>query len=423
MSAPTATGPTSPEALVDYAKSLDCIHCGLCLNTCPTYRLTGREASSPRGRVHLMRAVAEERLAPDAEFAEEMDFCLVCRHCESACPAGVQFGAMMELTRDRLGARRRKGPLARLARWLGFRVVLPSRGWLAFVAGCARLAQGLGLGSLSGSLRALPLVPSRRERRPLPARTPAEGETVARASVLAGCVMPELFPGVNRATVRCLAAAGVEAHAPDRHVCCGALHAHNGDLAGARRLARRTIEAFEALPGHVVVNSAGCGAHMKEYGRLLEADGAWAERARVFAARVTDFTEYLAEPGRLARLTPRLQATGGLRATWDDPCHLCHGQQVRGAGPALVDAVPGVERVAMPGAESCCGSAGVYSILRPADGRAVLAPKLEELAATGATALVTANPGCQMQWASGVRAAGLAVEVLHVAELLERALE
>ncbi|MFT5052969.1 MAG: glycolate oxidase iron-sulfur subunit [Chlamydiales bacterium] len=421
-------------AIVDYARSLDCIHCGLCLNTCPTYQLTGSEASSPRGRVHLMRAVAEAELDADAAFAEEMDFCLVCRHCESVCPAGVQFGTMMEFTRDALARTRPQGMLERFGRWLGFKVILPQRAALRLSVSLLGFAQRSGLlrlgaplfGQRGRALLSFPAVPKRSERHPLPARRDALGTRHEAAALLEGCVMPEVLGRVNRATAEVLGACGVECHSAPEHVCCGALHAHNGELDGARELARGTIAAFERLPAEgpgplpVVVNSAGCGAHMKEYGRLLGDDPEWSERARAFSARVVDLAEYLADPVRLERLTDQLDdavsSTGVL--TYDDPCHLCHGQGVRAQPRQLLDAIAGTERVELEGAESCCGSAGVYSILRPVDSREMLAPKLEALRRSGARTLVTANPGCQLQWQAGVQASEMDVEVLHLAEVL-----
>lgn len=425
--------------LVDYAASLDCVHCGLCLNTCPTYRLTGQEPSSPRGRIHLMRAVAEGSLAPDADFRAEMDFCLLCRHCESVCPSGVRFGEMMEHARDAL-ARADPPPLpARFARWVGFRVVLPHRFVLRTAAALARVAQGSGaLGWLArtgdaraAALRSAPHVPPSGERALLPQVTPCTGPRRATALVLQGCVMPELFGRVNRATVAVLARIGVESIAPRAHVCCGSLHAHNGDLDGARELARATIAAFEeADGGHsdapIVVNSAGCGAHMKDYGRLLAHDDAWRARAQAFAARVRDVTEFLAAPEHVAALRAQLTTVAEnaepTRVAWDDPCHLCHGQKIRREPRALIDAVPGLARVELEDSEQCCGSAGVYALLRPTDSAAVLAPKLATLRASGADVLVTANPGCQLQWETGVRSAGLDVRVVHVVELLDEAL-
>lgn len=420
--------------LVDYAGTLDCIHCGLCLTSCPTYVLTGSEPSSPRGRVHLMRSVAEGTLAADSEFEREMDFCLLCRACESACPSGVRFGALMEHTRFALAPRRSWA--LRLTRWLGFRVLLCSRSALRVTAFLGRAAQRTGLvkvlaglaGRRGKALLDAPTIPPRAERARLPARTPARGRQRGTVAVLEGCVMPELFGSVNRASVSVLAQVGVEVRVPRAHVCCGSLHAHNGDRAGARALAQATIEAFEPIrdendqPARIVVNSAGCGAHMREYAHLFD-DEPWKSRAAAFASRVVDFSRFLAEPEHRAvlacALAPRPSGTPRERITWDDPCHLCHAQGVRSEPRALLDLLPGVERVEMEHSERCCGSAGIYALLRPADAALVLAPKLSALSETGATTLVTANPGCQMQWAGGLARSGSSTRVLHIAELLD----
>lgn len=429
-------------ALIDYAKSLDCIHCGLCLSSCPTYQLTGAEASSPRGRIHLMRAVAEGTLRADADFAEEMDFCLLCRNCESVCPSGVRFGALMEHTRAGLKERGGRGLLSRFARWLGFRVILPHRWALRATATIGRLAQRTGLlaliarigGARASSLRDAPLVPPASERRRLSRTTPARGERRGTVAVLEGCVMPELFGRVNRATVDVLAAAGYASRVPRSHVCCGSLHAHNGDRDGARALARKTIEAFEPLVDEngsaapIVVNSAGCSAHMKAMAHLFEGDPQWFERAQRLAARVADFSEFLARPGPLAGLQSaigdaqeRSPEPATRRVTWDDPCHLCHAQGLRLEPRMLLDVLPGIERVEMAGADSCCGSAGIYALTRPEDAAEVLAPKLAALASTHASVLVTGNPGCQLQWSTGVRRARLDVSVAHIAEVIAEA--
>ncbi|MEM7308810.1 MAG: heterodisulfide reductase-related iron-sulfur binding cluster [Planctomycetota bacterium] len=420
-----------PAELVDYAKSLDCIHCGLCLQKCPTFRLTGAEPSSPRGRIHLMRAVAEERLTPDADFAGEMDFCLLCRHCESVCPAGVNFGAMMEHTRGHMQEHVPRSFGARLLRHLGFRWVLPRRLVLRVMGSLLRLGQvtrGIRLvaalaGERGPGMLDLPAVPPLSARRLLPRRTPASSAAPARgeALVLEGCVMPEFFGRVNRATVRSLTGLGFDAVVPDGMVCCGSLHAHNGDLDGARELARTMIAACEeASPeAPIVVNSAGCGAHMKELEGLFPEDDPWHARAKTFAARVRDYAEVVA---------PALEEVAPLRiagdqlpqpATWDDPCHLCHGQGVRAEPRRVLERIEGLELTPLAGSESCCGSAGIYSLLRPRDSQAVFEPKREAFQAAGAATLVTANPGCHLQWESGLKRAGVDARVVHLAELVD----
>ena len=398
------------KSLVDYAASLDCIHCGLCVSSCPTWKLTGVESSSPRGRVHLMRAVAEGELAPDADYVEEMEFCLLCRHCESVCPSGVRFGAMMETARDAI-TREVGRPLgARILRRLGFRVLLFHPALLRASAALLRFAQALRLAP-----KRAPAVPPASERRPLPERTAASTASRGTVSVLEGCVMPLLYGRVNRATVAVLARAGFDVLSPSGQSCCGSLHAHNGDLEGARILARRTIAAFEGDAGPVVVNSAGCSAHMKDYGHLLADDPAWRERAGTFASRVRDFSEFLAGKIEFARRAER-----GTVA-YDDPCHLCHAQKVRSQPRKLLDAVPGLVRVEMRDSEACCGSAGIYSVARPAASAAILDPKIAAFLETGARTLVTANPGCQMQWQAGFARAGVDARVAHIAEILDEA--
>ncbi len=406
-----------PRTLVDYAKSLDCVHCGLCLNTCPTYKLTGREPSSPRGRIHLMRSLAEGAIEPDADFAEEMDFCLLCRHCESVCPSGVRFGAMMEHTRGALEPLRRRPLHVRIARALGFGLFLRDRGALSLAARVARIV---------GRSR----LPASSERVVLPTLTPAEGERHATVVLLEGCVMPELLGNVNRASATVLARAGCEVRVSPNLFCCGSLHAHNGELAGARALARAAIEACESLcdergtPLALVTNSAGCGSHLKELAALFEPGDPWRARAAALAARTLDLAELLAREPIRARLASRVRRSNALESlapiTWDDPCHLCHGQGIRREPRALLGLVP-LARVELDGSENCCGSAGTWSLARPADAKAVLAPRLDALRASGARTLVTANPGCHLQWDTGVRAAGLDVRVLHLAELLELA--
>ncbi len=420
--------------LVDYAASLDCIHCGLCLRTCPTYQLTGSEASSPRGRIYLMRNVAEGALpVHDPTYVEELDFCLVCRHCESVCPAGVRFGEMMEFARDAREREAPRGRVARLLRWFGFGVVLPSRWWTARAIDALRLAQILGLTALlarlaparAGGLAQLPRVPPRRERRrakggPSAPAASADGRAVA---LLEGCVMSELQPHAVRAAARVIEATGARVLTSETHACCGALHAHNGDLTRAKEQARRTIAAFEALGGAttpIVVPSAGCSAHMRHFDRLLADDPAWSERARAFARRVEDFTLFAAR--ELAR-GPRLEAPSAAPSVaFDAPCHLCHGQGIRDEPLQALDLVHGLKRVELPGSEDCCGSAGIYALLRAADSAAVFERKWAAFQSSGAEQLVTANPGCHMQWQSGFARHGSPARVRHIAEVLADAL-
>lgn len=417
--------------LVDYAKSLDCVHCGLCLQSCPTYRLTGRESSSPRGRIHLMRSVAEGEAAADADFAEEMEFCLLCRGCESVCPSGVQFGRMMETTRGALGSAVERPHTEQLMRSFGFGTVLPSRSWISFLAGLGRFAQQLGLPQLAGQLLGergaalafMPRIPPTEDRALLPEHTAAEGPVTGEVAVLEGCVMPELFGRVNRATVRCLTAAGREVHCSKGATCCGSLHAHNGELDLARRLTRETVEAHETLEARIgaelplVVNSAGCAAHLVEAHALFEDDADFAARALTFARKVVDFSVSFDDVAR-ERLAARLGGGPLRRVAWDDPCHLCHGQGVRDEPRRLIDMLPNVERVPLEDSEACCGSAGIYSVLRPETAAAVFDPKRDALERSGADCLVTANPGCQLQWDAGLRRAGNTATVLHLAELV-----
>ena len=431
-SPPPERAPATAGALVDYAKSLDCIHCGLCLQTCPTFRLTGQEASSPRGRIHLMRAVAEERLAPDAVFADEMEFCLLCRHCESVCPAGVQFGAMMEFTRGAL-ARERPGRLVQRAlRHIGFRWLLPHRLALRLAGSFLRAAQVLRLDRLADrllgerGLASVPRIPPLAARRLLPRRVAAEGAVRGELAFLEGCVMPEFHARVNRATLRSLARLGLTTRVAEV-TCCGSLHAHNGDLEGARALARELIAAFEherddsGAPLAIVVNSAGCGAHLKELHHLFAPEDPLHARAHALAGRVRDYSEVVAP--LLAERAAELGAPALAQPlTWDDPCHLCHAQGVRAQPRAVLAAIPGLARVELPDSEACCGSAGIYSLLRPADSRAVFAKKLADLERSGARTLVTANPGCQMQWEGGLARAHSDVRVVHLAEVVDAAL-
>jgi glycolate oxidase iron-sulfur subunit len=405
--------------------ALDCVHCGLCLETCPTYRETGREISSPRGRIYLMRGVAEGRIPLGPTLAAEAHLCLGCRACETACPSGVRFGAMVELARAEVGeAGLRRGLAARLER-LALRGVVPHRRRLRALVTLLGVARRLGLDrlllrlappALREAQALLPPIPPRSERRALPERVPAQGERRGRVAFFAGCVMPELFAGVNAATVRVLARNGYEVLVPPGQTCCGALHAHAGDEPFARELLRRNARAFaRAGAERIVVNSAGCGAALREAGRILPGEG------EALASRVCDVSELLDSAGGSPPGASLATDGRALRVCYDDPCHLLHGQKVGDAPRRLLAAIPGVELVAHEDAAACCGAAGTYNLLQREMSRAVLRRKLSALAAADPDLIATGNPGCMMQIAAGARAAGLRARVVHPVELLDRA--
>jgi glycolate oxidase iron-sulfur subunit len=403
-----------------YERSLDCVHCGLCLTSCPTYRETGRETSSPRGRVALMRGAAEGRAELHALLAEEAFLCLGCRACETACPSGVRYGEMLERARaavDRAGLRRGA------ARWLeraALRGVVPHPRRLRALVSLLALAQHLRLDRLAlpflpralrESHALLPAIPPRAERR-APARlTPARGERRGRVALFAGCIMPELFGAVHDATALVLARNGFEVVVPPAQGCCGALQAHAGDLDFARGLARRNVRAFAAEPvDAVIVNSAGCGAALRDAAHWLPGEG------EGLAAASRDVCEFLDAVG-LREPPGRVEA----RVCYDDPCHLVHGQRVEAAPRRLLARIGGLELVPHRDPAACCGAAGIYNLTHREMSRAVLERKLDSLAEVDPDIVATGNPGCLMQLRAGARARGLRAEIVHPIELLARA--
>jgi glycolate oxidase iron-sulfur subunit len=376
--------------------------------------------NSPRGRIYLARAVAEGDLLQTAAVERHWDLCLQCRACEAACPSGVAYGRIMEHVRAQVGADPRSKGAERRLRRLVLRHVVARPQVLAMVTAPARwTAAVLGdrrprLPGMAGRLLAqLPRGQGSASRRGLRSPATRPGRKV---TMLTGCVMGELFGEVHRATARVLNRRGVSVEAPAEQVCCGALHAHDGDLAFARMLARRNIAAFEACdPEAVIVNSAGCGAAMKEYGDLLAGDPRWAVRAQAFATRVRDLSEYLAELG----MTVPARYAG--RVTYQDACHLVHAQGIRAQPRQLLAAIDGMDLAETGGADRCCGAAGIYSLVQPEMSAELRRRKADELRASGAETIVTANPGCQLQYLAACAEAGLDAEVLHIAELLDRA--
>jgi len=405
-------------------RTLDCVHCGLCLPVCPTYRETGREQSSPRGRVYLMRGVAEGRVPLGAAVAEEMYLCLGCRACETACPSGVRYGSMLETIRAEVEKAGLRSGLAKRVESLALHGLVPHPRRLRRAIDALAIAQRLRLDRLSmpllpATLRELallaPRVPPLRERRPLPGFLPARGTRRGRVALFVGCIMPELFGRVNHATARVLTRNGFDVIVPRDQVCCGALHAHAGDADFARRLARQNARAFRSPEvDALVVNSAGCGAALREADEWLGKEG------RPLASAVRDVCELLDSAGlRAPELGERRRES--LRVCYDDPCHLVHGQRVEHAPRRLLKQIPGVDLVAHDDPTSCCGAAGIYALTHRAMASAVLRRKIESLAAVDPDVVASGNPGCILQLRTGVARGGLRARVVHPIELLDEA--
>jgi len=400
-----------------YPATLDCVHCGLCLPVCPTYRITGREISSPRGRLYLMRGAIEGEIPAGEVLAEEAYLCLGCRACETACPSGVEFGAILEGARavvDEAGLRR--GWRKRVERWaLG--ELLPRPQWLRLLMGLLGLVQRLRLdrlvlpllpARLREAYQLAPAIPPARERARLPSVIPAQGPPRGRVALFEGCIMPELFGRVNRATARVLAQNGFEVLVPREQGCCGALQAHAGEMDLARDLMRRNLAAFDpAQVDAIVVNSAGCGAALRESGRWLPG------QAEAFAASVRDICEFLETAG-IDPPSGRLAA----RVCYDDPCHLVHGQRVEAAPRRLLQMIPGLELVDHDDPTGCCGAAGIYNLTHQEMSWEVLERKMRALAAADPDVITSGNPGCLIQLDAGARRWGLRARVVHPIELL-----
>jgi glycolate oxidase iron-sulfur subunit len=392
-----------------------CVHCGFCLQSCPTYLTLEDENDSPRGRIVLMRALVEGTLpVGDPDVRTHIDRCLGCRACETVCPSGVPYGQMLEATRATLTTNERNAPIARAILFAFARPALLS---LAMLGG--RVARALRISALLSRLPgrfgfAMAMLESTRAPLRRSGYTPRGDGTRGTATLLTGCVMEGLFTETNRATERTLAANDYAMVHTEGQACCGALHAHAGDLETARRLARRNIAAFEASGAeYVVANAAGCGAIMKEYEHLLERDPAWRDRAAKFSTTVRDVSELLALAG------PRSGAPVERTVTYDAPCHLLHAQRITSPPLRVLGAVPGLTLVPLEGSEHCCGSAGIYNLIEPDVSTTVLAPKLANIADTRASLVATGNPGCLMQIGAGLRQVGSAVRVVHPVDLLD----
>ncbi|GAA2575920.1 heterodisulfide reductase-related iron-sulfur binding cluster [Actinomadura fulvescens] len=403
----------------------DCVHCGFCLPTCPTYVLWGEEMDSPRGRIHLMQQHAEGTPLT-GPMVEHFDRCLGCMACVTACPSGVQYDRLIELTRADVEREHPRSPKERLVREVIFRL-FPYPGRLRALRGPLRVYQRTGLDRLvrrSGVLERLSptlaamerLAPPLGRAPRLPERVAARGERRATVGMLTGCVQREFFPGVNAATARVLALEGCDVVIPKGQGCCGALSLHSGRDGEARDFARRTIVAFEAVDV-IVVNAAGCGSAMKEYERLLADDPAWAGRAGALSAKTKDLAEFLVEIGPRAERRP-VPAT----VAYHDACHLSHAQGVRSQPRALLAGIPEltVREIADP--EVCCGSAGTYNLLQPEAAAELGDRKAASVRAAEAELLVAANPGCSMQISTALARQGERIAVAHTAEVLDASL-
>jgi glycolate dehydrogenase iron-sulfur subunit len=411
---PACAIPGSP--LGDASAGIDaCVHCGFCLQACPTYLALEDENDSPRGRLVLMRSLVDGTLpVTDPDVRTHIDRCLGCRACETACPSGVPYGRLLEATRATLTREQPNPPVARLILFVFARRALTR---LAMFGGRVARATRVSwlLSRLPGRLGfAMAMLESTRSpvRRK---RYRAVGDGVhGTATLLTGCVMEGLFAGTNRATERALVTNGYALVETPGQRCCGALHAHAGDDERARALARANVAAFEQSGAdYVAVNAAGCGAMMKEYGHLLAAEPAWRDRAAAVSAKVRDVSELLATAG------PRPGGPLPLTVTYDAPCHLLHAQRVIAPPLAVLGAIPGLTLVPLEGSEHCCGSAGIYNLIEPEVSDRVLAPKLANIGATHATLVATGNPGCLMQIGAGLRQAGMRARAVHPIELLD----
>lgn len=405
----------------DGADLYTCVHCGLCLNVCPTYMETGLETESPRGRIALMKAVREQRIAFTPRVVSHMDLCLQCRACEAACPSGVPFGRLMEHTRAEIALQRKSPPLRRLMLGLFFRHLIPHPQRLYMMAKLLRLYQSSpvyrllsNLPGLIGQLHTqLPKLPKRFFYPSHDTIEPTETVT-ANVGLISGCIMPLAQSETMEATVRVLQRNGCRVKIPVDQVCCGALNLHGGDRATAQQLAKQNIDAFlEAKVDRVIVASAGCGSTLKEYAGLLKSDAEYYKKAKLFSSLVADITEFLAE---LPIAPP--QHLLPMKVTYQDPCHLAHAQRITSAPREVLRALPGVELIEMDNSSDCCGAAGLYGTLQPKMSKKLVDRKVKAILATSAEVVASANPGCMIQLQANL---GQKVKVRHVVDLLDEA--
>ncbi len=413
---------TAESRFLDEGKSLACIHCGLCLGACPTYLETGNENESPRGRIYIMRALQDGRLPLDHASIQHVDLCLGCRACEVACPSGVQYGSLLEQTRDHIERSYSRSPYQTFLRRFVIEKVFPVPWRMKAALMPARIAKKLRLDHLlpAAFREPLSLIPEKPVARVLPEFSPARVQPAkGTVAVVSGCVMSVMFGDTNVSTIRLLNEAGFDVVVPRNQECCGALFAHSGRLELARDHAERNIRTFSASKiDAIVINAAGCGSTLKEYGHLLESSASHGA-ANEFSRKVCDLTEFLVEHGFAER---KFKAWKG-SVTYHDACHLAHPQRITKQPRDLVRAVAGANYVELPESDVCCGSAGTYNLTEPQMARSLQTRKVQNILSTGASTLVTTNPGCILQIVAGLeKGAPGKVRVMHIADFLAEAL-
>jgi glycolate oxidase iron-sulfur subunit len=415
--------------LLDYSILQQCMHCGMCLPACPTYVATNKERHSPRGRISLMRAVADDELKISPAFADEMSYCLGCLACQTACPAGVDYSNLLETARAEVqSAGLNQTFTSRFWRMVTIRGLFMRPRLLRFVGRLLWLYQRLGLQTAFRQIGLTKLLP--KDLRRLEPQCPtvatkfssqlirpieSPAKKTHRVALLTGCVQDLVFADINRDTADVLLANGCEVHTPPVQPCCGSLHAHNGEGDAAKTLAKRMIDLFPPSQfDAIITNSGGCGNHLRHYGSLLAADPVYAPQAKLWDSKLRDIHEWMMEHGCRA---PQA-GLGDLTVTYHDSCHLTHGQKVTKQPRDLLKLIPGLKLVELPEANWCCGSAGIYNITQPEQSEQLLVRKVGHVIGTGASVLATANPGCHLQIARGLRQAGSPITLLQPVTLL-----
>ncbi len=406
----------------------DCIHCGFCLSACPTYLQTGNELDSPRGRIYLMKSASKGEIPLEGSLVKHLDMCLGCLACEPVCPSGVKYGSLIEAGRSQIDRRYERSTFDELYRSAIF-TLFPYHQRLKLMLPLFYVYQKLGLRSLvqsSGIIgriskklakmeEMLPEVNSPAFPRELPGVIPAKGKKRYRVAMLTGCVQSVFFSRTNEATARVLAENGCEVVVPQNQSCCGALSVHSGRLEEGRKFARLTIKAFEELDvDAIVINSAGCGSTMKEYGEILKSDPEYSDRAQALSEKTKDVMEFLSDIGLVGELKELNMAI-----TYQDACHIAHGQRIKEQPRAVIKQIPGLEFIEMPESDLCCGSAGIYNLVQPQMSESLLERKMNNVRQNKVDYLVAGNPGCLLQIQKGIKAEGLNIKTAHPIELLD----